>query len=87
MGIFPPSNLKCFCLFLRALSLSTPNFVITPAHEFSLVALRGYGSIFSVETNEFELSIAKNGGKASGVEPLPRLMTKTSLKMQSPRGE
>lgn len=42
---------------------------------------------FFREMNEFELNIAKNGGKASETEPLPRLMTKTSLKMQSPRGE
>lgn len=42
---------------------------------------------FFREANEFELNIAKNGGKATGVEPLPRSMTKTSLKMQSPRGE
>lgn len=42
---------------------------------------------FFRETNEFELNIAKNGEKVSGAEPLPRSMTKTSLKMQSPRGE
>lgn len=55
-------------------------------HDFCSLRCVAMGQFFR-ETNEFELNIAKNGEKVSGAEPLPRSMTKTSLKMQSPRGE
>lgn len=66
------------------LSLFHYHFRNIVAYDFAHCAAMGQ---FFRETNKVELNIAKNGGKESGAEPLPRSMAKTSLKMQLPRGE
>lgn len=66
-----------FSCNLKYITFAGSAVLFAVAHDFAHHVARLWVNFFR-EMNEFELNVAKRGGKATGVEPLPRSMTKTS---------